>query len=55
MYAAFEHVMMYVWAVYACILLGFLVWAAWVFAIDEPRKKRRIRKRLAQVVPPKRP
>lgn len=41
MYAAVEHVLMYVWAVYGILLLGFLIWAGWVFAIDEPRKRRR--------------
>lgn len=51
MYAAFEHVMMYVWAVYGCVLFGFVVWAAWVFAIDEPRKRRAIRKRLDAITP----
>lgn len=39
--AWFDHLMMYVWAGYILVLFGFLVWAGWVFAIDEPRRKRR--------------
>lgn len=54
-YAAFDAAMMWVWVAFFVALVGFGVWAAWALLIDEPRKRKRIEARLAQVVPAKRP
>jgi hypothetical protein len=40
-YAAFDHAMMYFWAAWFVVLVGFLLWAIWVWLIDEPRVRHR--------------
>jgi hypothetical protein len=51
-YAMLEEVLIWFWVVWLGALAGFMVWALWVWLIDEPRKRRRISARLAQVCPP---
>jgi cbb3-type cytochrome oxidase subunit 3 len=43
-YAALESALVWVWAAWGLVLLGFILWAVWVFALDEPRAKRRRRR-----------
>jgi hypothetical protein len=52
-YAQFEAWLVWFWVAWLGALAGFMVWAAWVWLIDEPRKRRRIQARLSQVIKPR--